>query len=165
MMTDPIADMLTRIRNGLLNKHGSVEVPMSKTKRRIADILKAEGYIEDYEVKEDAVQGTLVVTLRYQGEEMESPIHGLQRVSTPGRRIYSKSDEIPQVLGGLGIAIVSTSKGLLTDKQAAELVKLRYFAGMTLQYAANAMGVSPRTADRLWGYARAWLFKALRTEG
>ena len=120
MMTDPIADMLTRIRNGLLNKRNSVDVPMSKTKRRIADILKAEGYIEDYEVSEDKKQGTLTVMLRYIGEDSESPIHGLSRVSKPGRRVYRKADEIPEILGGLGVAIVSTSKGLMTGKQAAE---------------------------------------------
>ena len=120
MMTDPIADLLTRIRNGLMSKRNVVDVPLSKTKRRIADILKKEGYIQDYEVKEDAVQGTLSMTLRYVGEDMESPIHGLRRVSKPGRRVYRKADEIPQVLGGLGIAIVSTSKGLMTGKQAAE---------------------------------------------
>ena len=120
MMTDPIADLLTRIRNGLMSKRNVVDVPLSKTKRRIADILKKEGYIQDYEVKEDAVQGTLLLTLRYVGEDMESPIHGLRRVSSPGRRVYRKADDIPQVLGGLGIAIVSTSKGLMTGKQAAE---------------------------------------------
>ena len=115
-MTDVIADMLTRIRNGLLAKHETVTVPASNTKKAIADILLKEGYIADVKV-EDGVQGTLVITLKY-GANGAKVISGLKRVSKPGLRVYVGCDEIPSVLGGLGIAILSTSKGILTDKEA-----------------------------------------------
>jgi small subunit ribosomal protein S8 len=120
MMTDPIADMLTRIRNAIMAKKRNVDIPTSKLKEQIARILKEEGYVEDYEVVEDSVQGILRIQMRYLGDEMESPIHGLQRVSKPGRRVYRRSDDIMQILGGLGIAIVSTSKGVMTGSNAAE---------------------------------------------
>ncbi|MBO5852016.1 MAG: 30S ribosomal protein S8 [Clostridia bacterium] len=116
-MTDTIADMLTRIRNALVVKHESVEVPASKIKKEIARILLQEGYITSYDVVEDGVQGKIVITLKY-GPNGERVISGLKRVSKPGLRIYTGCDELPKVLGGLGIAIISTSKGVMTDKEA-----------------------------------------------
>jgi small subunit ribosomal protein S8 len=116
-MTDTIADMLTRIRNALTVKHDSVEVPASKIKKEIARILLQEGYITAYDVVEDGVQGKIVITLKY-GPNGERVISGLKRVSKPGLRIYTGCDELPKVLGGLGIAIISTSKGVMTDKEA-----------------------------------------------
>lgn len=118
MMTDPIADMLTRIRNASSNKRNSVDIPLSNEKRRIARILKEEGYIDDYQEIEEGPQGILRIQLRYIGVDMVSPIRGIQRVSKPGRRIFSKHDEIPKVLGGLGVAIVSTNKGIMTGRDA-----------------------------------------------
>lgn len=117
MMTDPIADMLTRIRNGSSAKHQSVDVPASKIKRDIAEILLSEGFIKGYEVEEDGKQGILKIDLKY-GENEERIISGIKRISKPGLRVYVKSTELPRVLGGLGIAIISTSKGVLTDKEA-----------------------------------------------
>lgn len=116
VVTDPIADMLTRIRNALTAKHETVEVPASKMKKAIADILLNEGYISNVEMKEDGVQGSILVTLKYSKEG--NVISGLKRISKPGLRVYAKSNEIPKVLNGLGIAILSTSKGVMTDKQA-----------------------------------------------
>ena len=116
VVTDPIADMLTRIRNALTAKHETVEVPASKMKKAIADILLNEGYISNVEMKEDGVQGSILVTLKYSKEG--NVITGLKRISKPGLRVYAKSNEIPKVLNGLGIAILSTSKGVMTDKQA-----------------------------------------------
>ena len=116
-MTDPIADMLTRIRNALVSKHDTVEVPASKMKKAIADILVQEGYINGVEMVEDGVQGKMVITLKY-GPKKERVISGLKRISKPGLRVYAGSEEMPSVLGGLGIAIVSTSKGVMTGKQA-----------------------------------------------
>ncbi len=116
-MTDVIADMLTRIRNALLAKHETVEIPASKIKKAIANILLSEGYINDVKVEEDGVQGKIVITLKY-GAAGAKVISGLKRVSKPGLRIYVGYDEIPQVLGGMGIAILSTSKGVMTDKEA-----------------------------------------------
>lgn len=115
-MTDVIADMLTRIRNGLLAKHETVTVPASNTKKAIADILLKEGYVADVKI-EDGVQGSIVITLKY-GANGAKVISGLKRVSKPGLRVYVGCEEIPSVLGGLGIAILSTSKGILTDKEA-----------------------------------------------
>jgi small subunit ribosomal protein S8 len=115
-MTDVIADMLTRIRNGLLAKHETVVVPASNTKKAIADILLREGYIADVKI-EEGVQGTIVITLKYSNDGAKV-ITGLKRVSKPGLRVYVGCDEIPSVLGGLGIAILSTSKGIMTDKEA-----------------------------------------------
>ena len=116
-MTDTIADMLTRIRNALVVKHENVEVPASKIKKEIARILLQEGYITSYDVVEDGVQGKIVITLKY-GPNGERVISGLKRISKPGLRIYTGCDELPKVLGGLGIAIISTSKGVMTDKEA-----------------------------------------------
>ena len=114
-MTDVIADMLTRIRNALSAKHETVEIPASNTKKAIADILLREGYISGVEILE-GVQGTIKITLKYSGNV--KVISGLKRVSKPGLRIYVGADEIPQVLDGLGIAILSTSKGIMTGKEA-----------------------------------------------
>lgn len=116
-MTDPIADMLTRIRNGNSAKHQSIDVPASKMKKDIAEILLNEGFIKGYEVEEDGKQGILKIDLKY-GENEERIISGIKRISKPGLRVYVKSTELPRVLGGLGIAIISTSKGVLTDKDA-----------------------------------------------
>ncbi len=116
-MTDTIADMLTRIRNALVVKHETVEVPASNIKKEIAKILLQEGYITNYDVVEDGVQGKIVITLKY-GPNGERVISGLKRISKPGLRIYAGCDELPKVLGGLGIAIISTSKGVMTDKEA-----------------------------------------------
>ena len=116
-MTDPIADMLTRIRNALVSKHDTVEVPASKMKKAIADILLQEGYINGVEFQEEGVQGKLLITLKY-GPKKEKVIYGLTRISKPGLRVYTNCDEIPSVHGGLGIAILSTSKGIMTGKQA-----------------------------------------------
>lgn len=117
VVTDPIADMLTRIRNANAMKYKEVKVPVSKVKTEIAKILKNEGFIEDYKVIKDKVQGTLVLTLKYVNKK-ERVITGLKRISTPGLRVYAKADEMPKVLNGFGIAIVSTSKGIMTDKEA-----------------------------------------------
>ncbi|MFR2716782.1 30S ribosomal protein S8 [Anaerococcus vaginalis] len=120
MMTDPIADMLTRIRNGNKANHTSVSLPSSNEKRAIAQILLDEGYIKGFDVEEDNKQGILTIDLKY-AEEGEKVISGLRRISKPGLRVYVKANEVPKVLDGLGIAIISTSKGLLTDKAAREL--------------------------------------------
>lgn len=117
MMTDPIADMLTRIRNGIHAKHESVEVPASKVKKALAQVLVDEGYINGYEVKEDDVQGTIVIDLKY-GPNDEKVISGIKRISKPGLRVYVGKDDVPRVLGGLGIAVISTSKGIVTDRVA-----------------------------------------------
>ncbi len=117
VMSDPIADMLTRIRNANLVRHEIVEVPASKLKREIAEILKREGFIRDAEYIEDSKQGIIRLFLKY-GPQNERVITGLKRISKPGLRVYAKSTEIPKVLGGLGIAILSTSKGVMTDKEA-----------------------------------------------
>ena len=116
-VTDPVADMLTRIRNALIAKHDDVSLPSSKMKKSIAQILLTEGYIKGYEVVENGVQPNLKVTLKY-GSNGERVITGLKRISKPGLRVYVNKDEVPRVLGGLGIAIVSTSKGLMTDGDA-----------------------------------------------
>jgi len=119
-MSDPLADMLTRIRNAVMVKFDSVEMPTSTVKVNIASVLKEEGYITDYEVDEGGVQGTLKISLKY-GPENESVITGIKRVSKPGLRKYAKADAIPKVLNGLGISIISTSKGVVTDKTARAL--------------------------------------------
>lgn len=116
-MTDPIADMLTRIRNGNNAKHNSVNVPASNIKKEISEILLKEGYIKNYEFIEDNKQGIIKIDFKY-GQNNERVISGIKRISKPGLRVYVNSDEIPRVLGGLGIAIISTSKGILTDKEA-----------------------------------------------
>ena len=117
MVTDPIADMLTRIRNVNQNRGKEVEMPSSKIKLEIAKILKEEGFITDFKVKKNNVQDILVLTLKY-GENKERVITGLRRISKPGLRVYVKAEELPRVLNGLGIAIISTSKGIMTDKDA-----------------------------------------------
>jgi small subunit ribosomal protein S8 len=121
MMTDPIADMLTRIRNAVAARHRAVDIPSSKMKKRLAEILTAEGYIEGFEALDEGVQGVLRVQLRYDEDTGQSPIHGLERVSTPGCRVYSGKDGLPEVLGGLGISVVSTPKGLMTGKAAMKV--------------------------------------------
>lgn len=118
-MSDPIADMLTRIRNANMVRHEKVEVPASKIKKEIAEILKREGFIRDAEYIEDNKQGIIRIFLKY-GPNNERVITGLKRISKPGLRVYAKASEIPKVLGGLGIAILSTSKGVMTDKEARQ---------------------------------------------
>ena len=116
-ITDPIADMLTRIRNANSSKHETVSIPSSKIKVEIAKILLEEGYIAGYEVIEDGLQGVIKVTLKY-GANKQKVITGLKRISKPGLRVYASKEELPRVLKGLGIAIISTSKGIMTDKKA-----------------------------------------------
>jgi len=118
VITDPIADMLTRIRNANMAKHDTVDIPSSKIKDAIAKILLDEGFIRSYEVKEEGVKKTLHVTLKYGADKNEKVIHGLSRISKPGLRVYAGADDMPKVLGGLGIAIISTNEGILTDKEA-----------------------------------------------
>lgn len=117
-ITDPIADMLTRIRNANSAKHDTVDVPASNMKKSIAQILLDEGYIKNFQIVDDGTQGIIRVTLKYNGNE--KVISGLRRVSKPGLRVYAGADELPSVLKGLGIAIVSTSKGVMTDKKARQ---------------------------------------------
>ena len=116
-MTDTIADMLTRIRNALIARHDSVDVPASTTKKAIAKILKEEGYIKDFEIIEDGVKKTIRISLKY-GPNKQRVIVGIKRISRPGLRVYARKDELPKVLGGLGVAIVSTSRGVMTDREA-----------------------------------------------
>ena len=117
-MSDPIADMLTRIRNANSAKHDTVDIPSSKIKAAIADILVQEGYIKGYEIIEMGVKKTMRVTLKYGSTKNEKVISGVKRISKPGLRIYANCDEMPKVLNGLGVAIVSTNKGIITDKEA-----------------------------------------------
>ena len=119
-ITDPVADMLTRIRNANSAKHPTVDVPASNLKKAIAQILLDEGYIKAYEVVENGTQGMIKITLKYLGKQ-EKALSGLRRVSKPGLRVYAGADELPKVLKGLGIAIISTSKGVMTDKKARQL--------------------------------------------
>ena len=116
-ITDPIADMLTRIRNANTAKHETVDIPASNMKKAIAEILNNEGYIKGYQIIEDGKQGVIRVTLKYTSNK-EKVISGIKRVSKPGLRMYAPADELPRVLKGLGIAIISTSKGIMTDKEA-----------------------------------------------
>lgn len=129
VLTDPIADFLTRIRNANMAKHDSVEIPASKIKKSLAEILKQEGFIKDYEVTEDGKQGVIKVFLKY-GPNGERVISGLKRISKPGLRNYVSADNLPKVLNGLGIAIVSTSAGILTDKEARE----KHIGGEVIAY-------------------------------
>ena len=117
-MTDPIADMLTRIRNANTAKHDTVDVPASKIKTEIARILLDEGYIKAYEIVEDGVVKTIKITLKYGANKNQKVISGLKRISKPGLRVYAGVENMPKVLGGLGIAIISTNKGIVTDKEA-----------------------------------------------
>lgn len=128
IMTDPIADMLTRIRNALQARHETVEIPASKEKTAIAEILKNEGFITDFTVAGD-VKKTITITLKY-GPNGEKVISGLKRISKPGLRAYAKVDSIPRVLNGLGIAIISTSEGMMTDKEA----RAKHVGGEVLAY-------------------------------
>lgn len=120
-MSDPIADMLTRIRNANTAKHNTVDVPSSKMKVAIADILTKEGYVQGYEIIEDGVKKTMRITLKYGKDKNEKVISGIKRISKPGLRVYANTDELPRVLGGMGTAIVSTNKGVITDKEARKL--------------------------------------------
>ena len=120
-MTDPIADMLTRIRNANTAKHDTVDIPSSKMKLSIAKILLDEGYIKSYELVENGNFNDIRVTLKYCADKNEKIISGLQRISKPGLRVYASKDELPRVLGGLGVAIISTNKGVVTDKEARKL--------------------------------------------
>ena len=120
-MSDPIADMLTRIRNANTAKHNTVDVPSSKVKEAIANILTNEGYVAGFETIEDGVKKKMRITLKYGATKNEKVISGLKRISKPGLRIYANTEELPRVLGGLGIAIVSTNKGIITDKEARKL--------------------------------------------
>ena len=129
LVTDPIADMLTRIRNALIVKHDTVEVPVSVMKRSIADILLNEGYIKGYTINEEGVEPMMVINLKY-GPNRQKVITGLKRISKPGLRVYARKDNLPKVLNGLGIAIISTSKGLMTNKEA----KAQQIGGEVLCY-------------------------------
>ena len=120
-MSDPIADMLTRIRNANTAKHDTVDVPVSKMKLAIASILLDEGYITKYDIIEDGNFKTIHITLKYGADKTEKIITGLKRISKPGLRVYANKEELPRVLGGLGIAIISTNQGVITDKKAREL--------------------------------------------
>jgi small subunit ribosomal protein S8 len=120
-MSDPIADMLTRIRNANTAKHNTVDVPSSRTKVAIADILSKEGYVRGYEILEDGVKKTMRITLKYGASKNEKVISGIKRISKPGLRVYANCEEMPKVFGGLGTAIVSTNKGIVTDKEARKL--------------------------------------------
>ena len=118
---DPIADMLTRIRNANTSKHDTVDVPSSKMKLAIADILVKEGYIQKYDIVEEGNFKTIRITLKYGADKNEKIITGLKRISKPGLRVYANKEELPRVLGGLGVAIISTNQGILTDKEARKL--------------------------------------------
>ena len=120
-ITDPIADMLTRIRNANTSKHDTVDVPASKMKLAIADILVKEGYVAKYDLVEDGAAKNIRITLKYGKDKNEKIISGLKRISKPGLRVYAGKDELPRVLGGLGIAIISTNQGVMTDKEARKL--------------------------------------------
>lgn len=119
VMTDPIADMLTRIRNANMVYHDSVDVPGSNFKKELARILKQEGFVRDYRVIEDGKQGIVRLYLKY-GADRQRVISGLKRISKPGRRVYARQDQIPRVLGGLGVAVMSTSAGVMTDRDARQ---------------------------------------------
>jgi small subunit ribosomal protein S8 len=119
-MSDPLADMITRIRNAVMVNLRTVEMPLSTLKVGVAKVLKDEGFIEDYQILKETVQGTMRINLKY-GANGEKVVTGLRRVSKPGKRIYVKSDKIPKVMSGLGIAVLSTSKGIITDRQARQL--------------------------------------------
>ena len=118
VINDPIADMLTRIRNAQVARHDAVTMPASNTKKAIAKILLDEGYIKSYDVVDDGLQGSIKVTLKYMNGKSTPVIAGLKRISKPGLRVYARCEELPKVLGGLGVAIISTSKGLMTDRAA-----------------------------------------------
>ncbi len=129
-MTDPIADMLTRIRNALTAKHETVDVPASKIKVAIAEILVKEGYVKAFEIVKGEIQDTIHITLKYAPVKGQHVVTGLKRISTPGLRVYAGVDNLPKVLNGMGIAILSTSKGILTDKEA----RAQHIGGEVLAY-------------------------------
>ena len=118
LMNDPIADMLTRVRNALIARHDTVTLPASNMKKAIAKIMLDEGYVKSVDYIDDGVQGSIKVTLKYVNGKQTPVINGLKRISKPGLRVYARCEDLPKVLGGLGIAIISTSKGLMTDKEA-----------------------------------------------
>ena len=120
-MSDPIADMLTRIRNANSAKHATVDIPSSKVKVAITDILVKEGYLKGYEIIEDGIKKTMRITIKYGRDRNEKVITGIRRISKPGLRVYASCDDMPKVLGGLGCAIVSTNKGIITDREARKL--------------------------------------------
>lgn len=120
VVNDPIADMLTRIRNAQIAKHDTVTIPASNAKKAIAKILLDEGYIKAYDIIDDGVQGQIKLTLKYVNGKQQPVIAGLRRISKPGLRVYASSEDLPKVLGGLGVAIISTSKGLMTDRKARQ---------------------------------------------
>mgnify|MGYP000869580238 CR=1 FL=1 len=120
-MSDPIADMLTRIRNANIAKHDTVDVPASKMKKSISEILLNEGYIKGFEEVGEGVKKTLRLTLKYGKDKNEKVISGVKKISKPGLRVYAEAENLPQVLGGLGIAVISTNKGVITDKEARKL--------------------------------------------
>ena len=120
VVNDPIADMLTRIRNAQIAKHDTVTIPASSAKKAIARILLDEGYIKNYENIDDGVQGQIKLTLKYVNDKQQPVIAGLKRISKPGLRVYARCEDLPKVLGGLGVAIISTSKGLMTDRKARQ---------------------------------------------
>jgi len=117
-MTDPLSDMLSRIRNAIIAKHSDVLIPKSKIKVEIARVLKEEGYIKDYKINEDSFRSTILIELKYYGGKKDAVIKVIERVSKPSRRVYVKKDEIPRVRGGLGISVISTSKGIMTGNNA-----------------------------------------------
>ena len=119
-MSDPLADMLTRVRNACMVKFDTVDIPLSKVKVNVAKILKEEGYINDYHIQEGGVQGVLRIDLKY-SQDNDKVITGIRRVSKPGRRIYVNADNIPKVMSGLGVGIISTSRGVMTDRQARKM--------------------------------------------
>ena len=121
MLSDPIADMLTRIRNANMARHSTVDIPSSKMKEAIASILAKEGYVKGYEVIKDGVKQTMRVTLKYGRNKNDKVIAGLKRISKPGLRVYANCEDLPKVLNGLGLAIVSTNKGIVTDREARKL--------------------------------------------
>ena len=120
VVNDPIADMLTRIRNAQIAKHDTVTIPASNAKKAIAKILLDEGYIKNYEKIDDGLQGEIKLTLKYVNDKQQPVIAGLKRISKPGLRVYARCEDLPKVLGGLGVAIISTSKGLMTDRKARQ---------------------------------------------
>ena len=142
MTSDPIADMLTRIRNANTAKHDTVDVPSSKMKLAIADILVKEGYIQKYDIVEDGAFKTIRITLKYNADKSERILSGLKRISKPGLRVYANCEELPKVLGGLGVAIISTNKGVITDKEARksdDLIKRDFKANKPLEKCVTDM--------------------------
>ena len=145
IVTDPIADMLTRIRNALVARHESVEVPASNMKKAIAQILLDEGYIKTVEIEEEGPQGKIKIGLKY-GPNNESVVTGLRRISKPGLRVYARKEEVPKVLGGLGIAIISTSKGVMTDKKATRTTSAERYWRTSGKMAPTEVWLCPELA-------------------